>query len=1510
MHITVKVLPPERPANSLLARLLGTQHADKLEQVSIPAEPTDTFEQLWRTAEARYKSCYSEPHYRDSYFSRLQTKMGADIVMADAVGTLFDEDKTPREELVLVVQRNAIDRDCSMPQDTILRPKDFRKRKLDAEQESALKRLKLQEDRYGAPLESLNPDTPVMSREPQGRTEEEGAEKLEPRRDADGFVVPAKPNRPIKAHRQRRTAPPAALLDTQVPAQHSGAPSVQARAQSMQQHHRIPSGTAHSTTVQRSATVTCDNRQGLSQVVASSQATGNHSVQQKSPGPPTPDSDCRISSHEPPTSAQRPRPTPAVVPETAGKSNACRLAPVSGLAGIVAEQNAIEDDEDAAILNSFGAGDFDDDLASLLDDGESDNADAAVPGNANPTVDVTTDADANEHSSEPARAPTQANGTQSSNAFALLLSSQTAAASNGAGTPWRADEDRLLLQGLRAHLNTSQIMKSGLQRSDSAIRGRKKLLLQKYPNMRMPERVSVGSSPISIPSSVPTQTAKVEGRSESLPASSRSPCEAKATDVPGRPTLTLERGGTNSAPPKSLDAPVEQPTAGPALRASSASEQQMVKGSKPDNIPDEQPVAGPSLRVSKASKQQAIKGPQPKSVKAPGEQPNPVPAMLALGASEQQAIKASPPKSVDAPAKQPTPVPALHASAAPEHQATKASPPQAERRPSPTVVVGGVERNDAQQMLRKNSATRGQSVLNFPRDKGKGVNRPQRESTAELDRLYTRTSSAPTASHQQQAPQHQPEGQSREAPILINSGDEASEEGDDEDRTAIVSAVAPPKDEPEPRQTAIAPVPVTVPDAEQKRMPRQHRSMPPANGDSSKGTGRLARPSNRTTYSSEVRRIRAREAEARAAAQPKTERSEVPHPANVAPVNVVHSDRDTECAAAPDGDSKRPATTIESVTPIPPRKTVDAGMIPVEALDRVKDDKLPGTQRESEEKRKSGWAKTDAELWAQAAREVLRVEDTQERYEYLKLQLGMLDSIATSDYSRTAKLRKDKIRWKSEKRKEKGIAPTAKHLRPKQFSGETRIPGHEPADEEIVRYETDSNYDSSDDTDCLMADEELGASYETSDDDENDAGVDRDRHFSEVRADEEGEAASKVHAGSGTTSQKKLLPEIETQVEGTQIVPDSFQGDAGTVRGPEAEPRVHKPAPRPKARGPIRLAMDHATTSQEYRERLQREARDRRPDAQLAQEFTQSQESHSGPGPESTGVAVTPKTKVHTGRPTRAAKSASQQAALNHPRSSDTAPKGSSKKRHQPVEQPQPQTDGSSSKKRRENMRAETATPSRAPVEINAPSSHGRPASGSDKRREKMGSDKATLSQASILNNRSSSNAEPASASKKRREKVRAETAAEQPPTAAQKDKDKMPPPTVKPPRRRQRRESGDSSASLQSATSQDLSRSALKQKHRRMHAKQRQDSSSERGASLPIFDGMQRHPSDHKVLRSSSGTVPRSSQPRFAISEEFAEFRNKQFEFPTPKPAAPKRQGAAKLPFATDDEDESVRSD
>jgi hypothetical protein len=554
----VNIMPPRRPANSLLKRLHKSEPESPLHIIAVPARASETFADVWKHIKERYERNYTAEEVANGWFHKLQDRYGADIDSHDGVGELGYTVNSPKEDLVLIMLQNGIDRDGSVPETSGLRPPGFTRPELTSEQEQELERRKAQEERYGVALGDVDEDTPIESRE---RSLGPGSPELgapvvvddSHKIDADGFTVPLLPGSVNRKRKRPRTVRgdviPSSMegeneedilvQDSQTASNGvKGTPKALPNDESMSRArtmHSMPADTSagaptSSARAKRARTTApiADADHGplhlqrLAALQASSSKlttnTGNGRPQQQPRSPPTPVSaTSQPFTQQPPESAQRPKPTPPVV-----------VAPVipKGQRQLVTEREAPEDGLDFDPIE-------DDDLLQGIAGTANDDRDDTESGSGLPfqpppsTAPVSTKskpgklAKPNKSLSLTPKASTSVfrkpASTPANNALERLSGTQGSTGKNPRSQPgftgfWTPELDNLILQGIREGLGPAETTKkfNFEGRTSSAVRGRRVLLIKKNPGIEKATQETIDDGERSVPSATKRRAWSVE----------------------------------------------------------------------------------------------------------------------------------------------------------------------------------------------------------------------------------------------------------------------------------------------------------------------------------------------------------------------------------------------------------------------------------------------------------------------------------------------------------------------------------------------------------------------------------------------------------------------------------------------------------------------------------------------------------------------------------------------------------------------------------------------------------------------------------------------------------------------------------------------------------------------------------------------------------------------------------------------------------------------------------------
>lgn len=532
-RFVVKIMPPRRPANSLLKRLQQPNVEEPLHIIAVPARASETFADVWKHIKERYECNYTAEEVAQGWFHKLQDRHGADIDSHDGVGELGFTTETPREDLVLIMLQNGIDRDGSVPDTSGLRPPGFSRPELSVEQQQEAKRRRDQEERYGAPLEDVDEDTPIESRErslgpgsPDLGAQDDGDDghKI----DADGFAVPLLPGSMSRKRKRPRTTRsdvvPSSMegendedilvQDSQTPRNSEKSVSDilptnnhSSRARIM---HSVPAdanaGASTSSARAKRARTTApgayEENQGplkvqrlaALQATISKPATSEDGTTKPQPrSPPTPVSaTSQPFTQQPPESAQRPKPTPPLAFTPVNPNGQLQLTTNRDAPEDSLDFDPIEDDD--LLQGIAGTANDDQDGTELVPGPPFQAPVNSTPASAklnsksgklprpNKTLTFTPISGAS-NSKKPASTP-------ANNALERLSGTQGSGGKNPRSQSefrgyWTSEEDGFLLQGIRGGLSASETAKRfGIEgRTPSAVRGRRALLIKQNPGV-------------------------------------------------------------------------------------------------------------------------------------------------------------------------------------------------------------------------------------------------------------------------------------------------------------------------------------------------------------------------------------------------------------------------------------------------------------------------------------------------------------------------------------------------------------------------------------------------------------------------------------------------------------------------------------------------------------------------------------------------------------------------------------------------------------------------------------------------------------------------------------------------------------------------------------------------------------------------------------------------------------------------------------------------------------------
>lgn len=515
----VNIMPPRRPVNSLFKRLQQPKVEEPLHIIAVPARASETFADVWKHIKERYERNYTAEEVAKGWFHKLQDRDGADIDSHDGVGELGYTIDSPKEDLVLIMLQNEIDRDGSVPETSGLRPAGFSRPELSEEQQQEAKRRKIQEERYGVALDDVDEDTPIESRERSlgpgspdlgAQVNGDDGHKV----DADGFAVPLLPGSVSRKRKRTRTTRgdvvPSSIEgenDEDILVQDSqtarNAEKVisetlpndsSTRARIM---HSMPADTsagastssARASRARTTAPSVNEDRGPLhAQRLAALQAPSSKptpkatSARPQPRSPPTPVSaTSQPFIQQPPESAQRPKPTPPVIQKGQHQLATEREAPEDGL-----DFDPIEDDD--LLQGIAGTANDDESRTGLPIQTPVSSAHVSVTSKSgklpkpkkllNSTPKSSASA-SKKHAFTPAKNGLERlSGTQGS-------TSKNPRSQSGALERWTPEEDNFLLQGIREGLGAGEMAKKFKfeGRTPSAVRGRRAVLIKRNPGI-------------------------------------------------------------------------------------------------------------------------------------------------------------------------------------------------------------------------------------------------------------------------------------------------------------------------------------------------------------------------------------------------------------------------------------------------------------------------------------------------------------------------------------------------------------------------------------------------------------------------------------------------------------------------------------------------------------------------------------------------------------------------------------------------------------------------------------------------------------------------------------------------------------------------------------------------------------------------------------------------------------------------------------------------------------------
>ena len=524
-------MPPRRPTNSLFRRFQQPKVEEPLQVIAVPTRASETFADVWKHIRERYERNYGQEEVAKGWFHKLQDRFGADIDSHDGVGELGYSSKSPKEDLVLVMLQNAIDRDGSVPDTSGLRPPGFSRPELTSEQQEQVKRRKIQQERYGASLDEVDEDTPIESHErsmgpgsPERNEADEGSRKV----DADGFAVPALPGVSSRKRKRPQRKRDDVILSSMEGENEedilvSGSQAPQGEEESVpnsfpENTHQTRSRDLQSVPLDaaagastagaerfRASTAGPEIRRDVSPVVSrprlqkqtlsklqatSELASVDDQKDRAQPrSPPTPVSGkSHTFTQQPPESAQRPKPTPSGV----------SLAAASTQSQLNLQRENLEDDEfdpiedDDLLQGIAGDNDFDD--LSFDPPPPEEQPLSTAPSTAKKDQGKLKKIQKMLTLTPKPKGSENLPGTQGS-------SSKNPRSHQGPKSFWSTEEDTYILKGFRQGLSAAEIVRTFeiQHRTTSAVRSRQALLLKQNPDIKLLKGVSEAPSDYSSP---------------------------------------------------------------------------------------------------------------------------------------------------------------------------------------------------------------------------------------------------------------------------------------------------------------------------------------------------------------------------------------------------------------------------------------------------------------------------------------------------------------------------------------------------------------------------------------------------------------------------------------------------------------------------------------------------------------------------------------------------------------------------------------------------------------------------------------------------------------------------------------------------------------------------------------------------------------------------------------------------------------------------------------------------
>jgi hypothetical protein len=512
--VTVCVLVPTQLENDSGRPLKRKFDDAKDVKFVLFCKPHEDLGVVWDRAEKVFNRAYSRNITSSGYFSRMKVK-DVDVFRFYRVGQFF---QAGRDDNVLVVVQDPMDRNDSIPPDSILRPENFQRPTPPAAPDSrAAKRRKVHGGEHAMTVDEISPEMPIESNEQAAERAQRHHENqaTEPRVDADGYRIPPIPNkRPILPAKSRRTAQTTAPTTTQATVlvqdsqPNTAAPKPQSASEALWLRKQAATGRQQSMPINNSspaeaaatrAKTTVPQPLQLNQTANTSSTFAEEAGIESSAGEtrqtlPTPTSaGQRSAEQQAPTSAQ---PPPSSNPPFSNMAH--RYIRRTSTSDGTANDPIIDDD-------GFYVNDIDDNNLGEVDDDYVPDEPVKPRGRTRSrsleTIPARRNAsDGLEHSSSqlPEGTSTTLMGYRtaedlptSTSAFDEMRSSQAARSSSCRGTSsaakWSKKEDIALLKGMKTNMTVPAMKKKfNIDRSESALRNRRVMLLKMFPEGKVP----------------------------------------------------------------------------------------------------------------------------------------------------------------------------------------------------------------------------------------------------------------------------------------------------------------------------------------------------------------------------------------------------------------------------------------------------------------------------------------------------------------------------------------------------------------------------------------------------------------------------------------------------------------------------------------------------------------------------------------------------------------------------------------------------------------------------------------------------------------------------------------------------------------------------------------------------------------------------------------------------------------------------------------------------------------